>query len=178
MPKKIHCSNCAMEFLPQKTDPARERAYGVCLQCRQRFEEELKGRELEKFRRAVGCPVVLLNKDLRVLASNESCLSMICAGETRPRGLRWGEFMGCQNAQSPELCGNTPHCLECVIRQTANQTLKTGKPQKKVSASLVREERGRKERLELTFSTESLGDLVQVTVENLSVIPEPSKRKS
>jgi hypothetical protein len=163
---------------PQTVEPSKGRAYGVCLECRQKFEDELKGRELEKFRKAVEFPVILVNKDLRVLASNESCLSRICAGESHPRGLRWGEFMGCQNAQSPEHCGNTPNCLECVIRKTANQTLKTGKPQKKVAATLVREERGRKERLEMILSTENLGDLVQVTVEDLSIKPEASKRKA
>lgn len=174
--KHLLCSNCGKELAPEQTGKHPHRAYDVCPECQEAFQRQLTGRELDKFKKAVEFPVILVNKDLRVLAANESCMRGLCAGAPQPPGLLWGEFMRCQNAQAPERCGGSPSCLQCVIRRAAQAAFKTGKDQKNTMASLTRNEGGQKVRLELTLSTENLGDMVQVTVENFFAVLEPQFR--
>src|SRR5208282_4252287 len=146
---RIVCSNCGKELAPEQTGKHPHRAYDVCPECQEAYQRQLTGQELEKFKKAVEFPVILMNKDLRVLASNESCLKRLCGGEPQPQGLLGGEFFGCQNAQMPERCGGTPSCLQCAFRRVAQATLKTGKDQKNVLVSVTRNEGGQKIRLEL-----------------------------
>ncbi len=173
MTTKTLCSNCGKVLFLRKGSGTSHPAYDVCPKCQESFRSKLKGEELEKFQQAVEFPVLLVDRDLRVLASNESCLKKLCGGASPPTGLLGGEFLGCLNSQMPERCGGTPACLECAIRKAAQTTLKTGRPQKHVPAHLERYEEGRKVRMELLVSTECLGDLVQITVETFFLVLQP-----
>jgi hypothetical protein len=174
--KHIFCSNCGVEIPPEQIGNAPHRAYDVCPECQESFQRQLKGQELEKFWKTIEFPAFLVNKELRVLSANESCLRSLCSGDHRPPGLMCGEFLRCANAENPEHCGGSPSCLLCSLRRAAETTFKTGKDQRNIPVSLKRAEGGQVMRMELAISTESLGDLVQITVERFFAVLEPHFR--
>ncbi len=172
MPTKTICSNCGRDLAPRETLDDPDRAYGICPKCEEHFNRQLD-QDLVRFLETLPHPTLLVNQELRVVAYNENCLRNFCNGTPKPKGLRGGEFMGCQNAFLPQRCGETAACLDCAIRRAAVQTLKTGKPQRNTRAHLTRREGDRKVRLELLVSTDKLGDLVQITVNSFFTILEP-----
>ena len=159
------------EFSTGETPGDPDSPYGICGECEKFFKNQ-QARDLERLIANLQAPTLLVNQELRVVAHNESCWQSFCGGASKPLGLRTGEFLGCQNALLAQRCGGTAFCLDCAIRRSAVETLKTGKPQKNVRAHLNRMLEGRKERLELLVSTNPIGDLVKIKVESLFTVLE------
>jgi hypothetical protein len=172
------CSRCGISLAPTNDGAESKTPYGVCPDCEGHFERQKKGKALESFLDTVGFPAMMVDKDLRVIAYNKSCLLELCGLQAKPTGLLPGEFLECHNASLPERCGASPACLDCAIRQTAIGTMRTGESQNYVPAIIAGEDEGRRVRREYIISTDKVGDLVRITVEKLVTVLEPPSEKN
>jgi ribosomal protein L40E len=173
MPKKIICSKCGAVLPPFATTENPKRIYKICAECEADLTRQIKGPAVEKYLETLGAPALVVNRDLRVIAYNQNCLRNLCGNESKPTGLLAGEFLECHNASLPERCGATPACLDCAIRRTAIDTLRTKESQKYVPALIPGKDGNRMVQREFLISTDKLGDMVQITIEKLVTVLLP-----
>jgi len=173
MPKKIICSKCDKVLPPFATTSNPKRIYHICSECEANLTRQIKGPAVDSYLESIGSSALVLNHDLRVISYNQKCLQQLCNNHPKPIGLLTGEFLDCKNSSLPERCGATPACLDCAIRRTASDTLKTHRSQKYVPALIEGKHGEQWVRRDFTISTDKLGDMVQVTVDNLITYTEP-----
>jgi hypothetical protein len=173
MPVKKICSKCEKTIPPFSTTLNPRRVYGICPECEADLTRQIKGPALEKYLDTLPSPALVVNRDMRVIAYNQSCALHLFETQPKPTGLLAGEFLECHNASLPERCGATPACLDCSLRRTATDTLKTGESQKYVPALIEGVEGARRVRREYIISTDKLGDMVQIMIEKLVTVLEP-----
>lgn len=82
-------------------------------------------------------------------------------------GFTGGDVFECENARLPEGCGKTFHCSGCTIRNTVMDTVETGKANRKVKAYLNPQSLNESNRFELLISTEKIGGVVFLKVEEI-----------
>jgi hypothetical protein len=169
MPDKPLCTQCRKALPVRVGLGGLKRIYGLCPDCEADLTRRLKGPVLEAYLETLDTPALVVNRDLRVIAYNLGCLRKLCGNEPNPNALLVGEFLECHNASLPEPCGATPACLDCSIRRTVFDTLRTGIPQKYIPAVITGSNGNRTVKRDFLISAEKLGDMVQITIGNLSV---------
>jgi hypothetical protein len=73
----------------------------------------------------INLPVLLLDGDVRVLASNAMACKLYSRKQSEINGRLLGDVLGCTHALEPGGCGETFHCASCAIRLTVNYTMVT-----------------------------------------------------
>jgi hypothetical protein len=128
------CSNCrkVVGIQEHNTDP--NLGPVLCPECGDTFLSEYGGVSLGETLDKFEDPIVVFNKELRVVACNRKGLKEVEAVSARAYGLLSGEFMDCRNASLGGVCGQSPNCPQCGIRNSVTTTLSTGKPLKNVPA--------------------------------------------
>lgn len=164
LPDKPHCAQCGGIFSPKKTPGGPKRIYNLCPDCEADITRQIKGPALARYLETLPAPALVVNRDLRVIAYNLNCLLKLCGNEPNPNGLLLGEFLECHNAALPERCGASPACLDCGIRRTVFDTLRSGRPQEYIPAVITVRNGGLGVQRDFLISTEKLGELVQITV--------------
>lgn len=92
---------------------------------------------------AVPSPILVVNEDVCILDHNQAAKAILAPQSQAVLRRRAGEVLHCLNAnRTPEGCGRSEPCRECVIRGSVNRCLATG--------ALTRQ----KARLELTDGNE------------------------
>lgn len=162
---KIICSYCR-EGMGEKEpldDPGV--THGICPECYKHFSPQWEGLHLSEYLDTFDEPMVVFTSDTRVIAFNKSYAGTFLEEEEKPAGLFGGEFMECAHARLPGGCGQTVHCRSCTIRNTLQATLRTGQPQKNVSAYLNVLKNGKHAVEKLKVSTEMHGLMVRMRIE-------------
>jgi len=106
---------------------------------RHRLERELRTREAELSAvfNSVQTMLLIVDRNQRVIKANQTAISLIGASTDRLDGQKPGNILGCLNSLNrPDGCGAGPACVQCPVRQTILDTLKTGRPHRQVEATL------------------------------------------
>ncbi len=106
-------------------------------------------------------PVLLVNDEGRVLASNQKMADFLGKSDREMFGILGGAVMECIYARLPEGCGQTIHCEACGIRNTVTRTFESGEPTIRARVYLDREEG----RTHFLISTCKRSEAVQIVIE-------------
>ncbi|MCF8043237.1 MAG: PAS domain-containing protein [Desulfarculaceae bacterium] len=76
---------------------------------------------------AVPSPILVVNEDVRIIDHNQAAGAILAPQSQAVLRRRAGEVLHCLNAnRTPEGCGRSEPCRECVIRGSVNRCLATG----------------------------------------------------
>ena len=142
-------------------DDLRE-SHSICLACYTSFREEAKGLSLDRYLNKFEAPIIIVNANGRIFASNKMAADMIGKSEQRVFGLLGGEAMECFYAQLPEGCGNTVHCGTCTIRKTVMAAMESEVPQLHIPVTLRQSDKI----VNMVISTDKIGVLVRIVIED------------
>jgi hypothetical protein len=84
------------------------------------------GFNLQKFLNMLDAPVFLVDRDVNVLAANTLANAAVKKPIEKTHREICGNVLECINAFLPEGCGKTQNCPDCTIRNSVNETYKTG----------------------------------------------------
>jgi hypothetical protein len=84
------------------------------------------GRSLTDYLQSFAEPVLVIDQDGRVITVNEPGRKVLNKGIKEIEGYLGGEVFGCEHSKEPGGCGETLHCLSCVVRSTVERTYHTG----------------------------------------------------
>lgn len=166
---KPRCVQCGEALPPAEILGAPKRIYGLCPDCEADLTRQIKGPALGRYLETLPAPALVVNRDLRVIAYNLKCLLTLCGNEPHPNRLHLGEFLECHNVSLPERCGASPACLDCALRRTVFDTLRSGQPQEYIPSVIIARNGGMRVQRDFLISTEKLGELVQITVGKVSL---------
>ena len=164
----IVCSLCRKEITEKEILSGKNIEYSTCDECHEAFIKKNKDNDLASVIDQFEMPVLVVDEDCRIVASNKPASHITGAGPSKRDllGLFAGEAMGCRYADLPEGCGKTSHCVGCTIRASVNATIESGLPQKDVPVVVKRENGG----VNLMISTEKIFSLVRINIKT-DVIP-------
>lgn len=159
---KVVCSYCKKE-MPEK-EPFSENniSHTICDECYTYFKEQWSGLSLEKYLDKFNTPILIVDKNSRIVAANAMAEKFTGKVQREVIGLLGGDALECVYARLPEGCGKTVHCETCTIRRSVTEVVKNGKPQMHLPVEITQEDKS----LNLFISTEKIGDLICITIEN------------
>ncbi len=160
---KITCSYCKKEMGRKEPFHDDRVSHSICSECFDYFEEQIKGLSLERYLDKFEAPIMILDADGRIVASNKMAEEMTGKPRREVFGLLGGEAMECAYARLPEGCGKTVHCETCTIRRTVMNALNSGEPQLHVPVTLKQADR----EIKMIISTEKIDELVRIIIENV-----------
>ena len=159
---KVICSLCRK--LICEIEPLSDQGvkYGTCNKCHAEFAEKIKNLTLDHVIDEFETPVLIVDEDCRVVASNKLASHIAGLGPSKRDylGLLGGEAMKCEYADLPEGCGKTYHCAGCAIRNSVVASMESGEPQKNIPVTLHRKEG----EIKLRVSTEKIFSLVRISL--------------
>ena len=109
-------------------------------------------------------PVLVIDHNIRVQAANEPACRLLSKNHFQIQGHAPGEVIQCVHAEEPGGCGQTVHCLSCVLRQTVTHTMIIGKECRNVMADSDTPLPGAGRRIHYLISTEMLNNFVCLTI--------------
>lgn len=160
---KYICSFCDIDIAPTTGDGTRI-SHGVCKTCYNHIKASM-GVDLQEFLSMLDHPVILVNRDVRILAANWKIHQMVDKELEKIREKLGGEVFECENSKLPGGCGKTIHCSGCTIRICVNETYQTGNPVKERPATLNQGIPGQSVPIELLISTYKSGELVLLMID-------------
>lgn len=130
-----------------------------CVTCETRFaESEKQGQYYETLFEVLPSPTFVFDAGMRLVDFNRAGFDMMYDSSPEVIGLLAGEVMGCVHAcKERNTCGTTPACGECGLRNSARETLETGKTIRAM-ATLEMMEDGRTVARELLIGTAALDE--------------------
>jgi PAS domain-containing protein len=128
---------------------------------------------LRAFLDGLGVPVLLVDPEGNIKTASRDARKILSKDLPEIEGYRPGEVFECANAMLPGGCGKTSHCSGCAIRRTVTDTFETGKSHEKVKAYLKQETGGARQRLSLLISTEKVGEVVLLRIDEMRVEDNP-----
>ena len=162
---QVICSYCQNVMEEDAAHEDGDISHGMCEPCFEYFSAQWSGMNWDEYLSRFHQPVVLLNGDGRIVASNEGSNKILNNGDRGVVGLLGGEAMECVYARLPEGCGKTLHCAACTIRIVTEGVIRTGESVEDVPASLCQEEK----EIQFLVSAYRLGSLAQVIIKNSDV---------
>jgi hypothetical protein len=137
--------------------------HGICPECEKLVEfETVKTRSiLDGFDK----PILLLNGEARCVMANKAVSKAVGKKVDSIEGYFCGDVICCVNASEPGGCGETEHCSGCTIRNTVEDTFKTGKSHLKVQAYQFIQTKKGVEKKEFFVSTEKQGNKVLLRID-------------
>ena len=144
--------------------------HGICPDCKSDFFQR-PSPSLRGFLERLGVPVVVLGTDAEVLDANSQARRALGRDLPEAAGRRWGEVMECVHARLPGGCGSAVHCRSCAIRRAVGETYATGRSLRDVPAYLDTQTEAPRKTLCFRISTEKVGQLVLLRVDDLREEP-------
>ena len=135
----------------------------MCPSCYRDFVARFDAESLQTMLDGFDVPVIVVEEDMRVVASNRAAQSLFGRPTPEVVGLLGGEALECAYARLPAGCGRTQHCSSCAIRGAVNRTIASGVPQQRVAAEVTAVRGGPV--LQVFVTTSLVGELVRVVVE-------------
>lgn len=139
-------------------------SHSICSECFNYFEEQINGLSFERYLDKFEAPIMIVDADGRILASNKMAEKMTGKSQREVFGLLGGEAMECAYARLPEGCGKTVHCETCTIRRIVMKAMDSGEPQLHVHVTLKQADR----EIKMIISTEKIDELVRIVIENVN----------
>ena len=139
--------------------------HGICLSCKEYFFSD-QTHTLNSFLNKLQEPVLIVNDNGDVLLANDHA-QKILKKEVPAENFKIGNFVECAYARMPEGCGNTIHCVACTMRNSINNTFKTGKSLKRVPAVLNHINGHKTDRVDFLISTEKVDDIVLLRIDDI-----------
>ncbi len=143
--------------------------HAMCPECDAYFGTQWAGMSYPAFVARFPFPVVLVEAEGRVVAMNEAACGFLGRQPREVVGLLGGEAMECAYARLPEGCGKTTHCAACAIRNSVQETHRTGRTLTRVPATLRRAS----QQHQLLVSTRLEGKVVRAAIEPAEAIRQP-----
>ena len=142
-------------------------SHGVCAECSLELMSEL-ARPLGEFLDSLPAPVLAFGSDKRAQAANQQACDLLGRHRDTFAGRSGGEIIGCAEAAKPGGCGQQVHCASCTIRRSVTYTAETGRSTSMVPAFPDVQLGAATVRLSLRISTEKMGDLVLLRIDELA----------
>jgi hypothetical protein len=139
-------------------------SHSICSACYTYFKEQVKGLSLDRYLNKFEAPIIIVNADGRIFASNKMAADMTGKSGQRVFGLLGGEAMECVYAKLPEGCGETVHCETCTIRKTVMAAMESEVPQLHMPVKL----RQLDKTVNMVISTDKIGELVRIVIEEIN----------
>jgi len=158
---KVICSYCRKKIGEKEPINDDSVSHGMCQECYDYYKEQVNGLPLDKFLDRFEVPLLVVDKNVRILAANKMFKNLTGRSHRDVFGLLGGEVMECVYARLPEGCGRTAHCLACSIRNTVMATMESEEPQMQVPVKLRRESK----EIEMVISAEKIGSFVRIIIE-------------
>ena len=160
------CSRCGEELEPVVTDihPGFVVSRGLCLKCSHHLLAQ-RGMPLLQYLDGLSAPVAVVDSEGVLEAANTQLCELVNQELSSVRGKRGGDVFGCEYAGLPGGCGHTAHCSACTIRRAVTETLRTGRSQECIPASLQEGSPGLARPVELLISTERVGSHVLLRID-------------
>ena len=166
---KVICSACGKFLKDKPSDLSTNHlvSHGLCDACALHFKA-LAGIPIKEYIESIEAPVVTIAPNVTISALNEKARELLGKSIVEVQGEKGGDVFECEYARLPGGCGETIHCSGCTIRNTVTETLKTGKPMRNVPAILNRYSETGTERVELFITTEKIGGVVFLKVDQIN----------
>jgi len=122
-------------------------------------EDSLRHREEEISAILDSSPMlmIIIDEERRIIKSNNYAAKFSGRDVGEMTGIRAGEAIRCLNSmKDPRGCGFSSECVNCVVRNTVEDTLNTGKSHSQVEAHLPFDINGKKEELIFLLHTSIL----------------------
>jgi PAS domain-containing protein len=161
---RIICSYCKKEMGEKEPFDDDSVSHIMCSECFDYFEEQIKGLSLERYLDKFKAPIIIVDAEGRILASNKMSEKMTGKSRRGVFGLLGGEAMECAYARLPGGCGKTVHCETCTIRRTVTKAMDKGEPQLHVPVTLKRADR----EIKMIISTDKIDKLVRIVIEKVT----------
>lgn len=158
---RVVCSYCRKELGRKPPLEDGGVTHAMCPDCGAYFAAQWRGMSFDEYLARFDFPVVLVEGEGRVVAMNERAGAFLGRAPREVVGLLGGEAMECAHARLPGGCGKTVHCAACAIRNSLTLTHRTGRPLRRIPATLRRRDAA----LELLVSTTLEGQVVRVVIE-------------
>ena len=113
-------------------------------------------------------PVLVVNGDGVVKTANKVAQDLLQKDLSEIEGYLGGKVFECVHSTEPGGCGETIHCSGCAIRRTVMETLNTGNNQLRVPASLDCKTHTGVCGIHYLISTEKLGEVVLLRVDEVN----------
>jgi PAS domain-containing protein len=144
-------------------------SHGICDTCR--VDVEYRRQPLRTLLDALPAAVMAVDVDGNVVDGNARLMELVGKSSAQITG-RGGDVISCIYAALPGGCGRTTHCVGCTIRRAVNDTRASGEPRTGVPAfAYVRKPDGEVVKLDMMISTERVGALVLLRVDDAVVGP-------
>lgn len=160
---KVICSYCRKEMGEKEPFDEDFISHGMCLECFDYFKQQMEGLTLERYLDKFETPVMIVDADGRIAASNKMAADMTGRSQREIFGLLGGEAMECSYARLAEGCGKTVHCETCTIRRTVMAAMESREPQVHVPVRLQQEDK----EIKMVISTDKIGELVRIVIEHV-----------
>jgi len=145
--------------------------HGICGDCARQVLL-FNSQTLDNFLNRFPNPVFYLDSNTRIVASNNAGYSLLNKEPEEVNGKLGGVAFECRYADLPGGCGKTVHCKTCTIRNTVEDTLKTGKAHVKVPAYPDLHHITEEFRIRFLISTERVDNAVLLRIDE--VVQEPA----
>jgi len=137
---QIICSYCRKDLGEKEPLEDHRFSHGMCPECTDYFLAQIDGLPLEEYLENFEFPVVIVNSDSRIVATNKAAEKLTGKSGDKVMGLLGGEAMECVYARLPEGCGQTVHCETCTIRRAVMGAMESGKSKDHVPVKLKQED--------------------------------------
>lgn len=140
-----------------------EVTHGICTDCAVEFMDD-SGQNLEEYLDSLSVPLMTVNLEGRIEHINFRACRDFNLEPLESRNQLGGDVMQCSSARLPGGCGHTVHCLACALRNTVEETFKSGIPHLNVPASLDHQSDTGNRRVHYQISTYRAGNHVVLRI--------------
>jgi PAS domain-containing protein len=177
---KSVCAWCKKEMGTVHSDYCAESVitHGICEACANIVFEKLNMDRAVIFLDRLAEPVLVVDGDLVALAANSRATEVLGKDLPHIKGFRGGDIINCVHADEPGGCGRTIHCTGCTIRNTVEDTYKTGRSHLRVRAYADIPIEGRPQRVGYLISTEKIKGVVLLRIDKAGDSEEAGRQEA
>lgn len=139
---------------------------GICVSCKNKISKSSDSANSKNILDTFDAPILLIQANPRqVYTVNNKALELFGKDLSQTEGYRGGQVFDCVLAFTSDGCGKDVHCENCKIKNAIVETLAKGRAFEGVSTHLEIRKNGEINTYILEVSTERVGDLALVKIE-------------
>jgi len=144
---------------------------GICISCKNKVSKIGDSTNSRKILESIDAPVLLMQPEPRqVYTANNKALELFGKDLSQTEGYRGGEVFDCVLSLTEAGCGKDVNCENCKIKNAIVETFASGRSFEGVSTSLKIKKGGEINTYLLEISTERVGDLALVKIEQYNCL--------
>lgn len=168
------CARCGNPLSPEDKTADEIITHCFCRGCREDLFSRHDAFSLQEYLNRLDVPILLMNDDVGIVTGNIAACENLGIDPRHIEGRRGGEAIECINSRLPGGCGKTVHCKACTIRRTVTDTHLTSTSHYMVLAYANCETPYGPRKIRFLISTEKLGDLVLLRIDDIQGKEPPS----